>query len=65
MSNRLKSIFEYQKFEMNPKMSALIADTESRYFKESLSDDELEMVVAAGDPSFIKKPVTDKGIQTK
>lgn len=46
-------------------MSALIADTESRYFKESLSDDELEMVVAAGDPSLIKKPVTDKGIQTK
>ncbi|MBQ7581322.1 MAG: hypothetical protein IJU25_00725 [Lachnospiraceae bacterium] len=47
MENRLKQLFEYQKFEQNPKLEKVIRATETR-FPEELSDDELEMVSAAG-----------------
>ena len=48
MENKLKKLFEYQKFEKNAKLDALIAQTHSRY-GEALSDDDLEMVAAAGE----------------
>lgn len=48
MENKLKSLFEYQKFENNSRLAKLIRETESRYGTE-LSEDELSMISAAGD----------------
>lgn len=47
MENKLKNMFEYQRFQNNPRLAKIIADTESRY-GEALSDDDLFSVNAAG-----------------
>lgn len=47
MEKKLKSLFEYQKFENNPRLAKLIAETEARY-ADALSDDDLSLVNAAG-----------------
>ena len=44
----LEKLFDFQKFENNSRLAKLISETESRYTK-ALSDDELDMVNAAGD----------------
>ncbi len=46
MEKKLKAIFDYQKFEKNPRLEKLISQTENRYARE-LSDDELTFVNAA------------------
>ncbi|MCQ2420525.1 MAG: hypothetical protein MJ118_05260 [Clostridia bacterium] len=48
MENTLKKLFEYQKFEQNARLAKLIAETEARQAAE-LSDEDLELVTAAGD----------------
>ena len=48
MENKLKKLFEYQKFEQNERLAKLIAETEARQAAE-ISDDDLEMVAAAGE----------------
>ena len=48
MENKLKKLFEYQKFEQNERLAKLIAETEARQATE-ISDDDLEMVAAAGE----------------
>ena len=48
MENKLKKLFEYQKFEQNERLAKLIAQTEARQATE-ISDDDLEMVAAAGE----------------
>ena len=48
MENKLKRLFEYQKFEQNERLAKLIAETEARQAAE-ISDDDLELVAAAGD----------------
>lgn len=48
MENKLKKLFEYQKFEQNERLAKLIAETEARQAAE-ISDDDLELVAAAGD----------------
>lgn len=62
MNNKLKSLFEYQKFEQNPKLAEMIEDTESRYGFSALSDENLNMVAAAGEP---KCYVPGSGSKTK
>lgn len=47
MEKELKSLFEFQKFENNPRLAKLIAETEARY-GDALSDDDLLLVNAAG-----------------
>lgn len=47
MEKKLKSLFEYQRFENNPRLAKLIAETEARY-ADALSDDDLFYVNAAG-----------------
>lgn len=47
MEKKLKSLFEYQRFENNPRLAKLIAETEARY-ADALSDDDLLYVNAAG-----------------
>lgn len=47
MEKKLRSLFDYQRFENNKGLERLIRDTESRYSK-AISDDDLFNVNAAG-----------------
>lgn len=47
MRTLLGRLFDFQKYEDNEKLRKIIADTEERY-DSALSDDDLEMVNAAG-----------------
>lgn len=49
MEKKLKHLFDYQNFQKNPRMMAMIADAEGRY-GTALSDDDLSCVNAAGEP---------------
>ena len=51
MENKIKNMFEYQRFSGNSKLASLIADTEAR-FDAAISDDDLEFVSAAGMPEL-------------
>lgn len=55
MESKLKSLFEYQKFENNSRLQNLIQDSLSRYEGVELSDDDLEFVNAAGMQTREKK----------
>lgn len=55
MEEKLKKLFDYQKFQDNGRLAQLIEDTEQRYFG-CLSDDDLALVSAAGSPELLKKP---------
>lgn len=46
MNQKLKELFEYQRFEKNAKLAALISETKNRYKKE-LDDEDLFYVNAA------------------
>lgn len=48
MNDKLKKLFDYQRFANNKRLSALINKAESSG-GQSLSDDDLEFVNAAGD----------------
>lgn len=48
MEQKLKRMFDYQKFQKNSRLEAMLAEAEGRY-EGSLSDDALELVSAAGD----------------
>lgn len=48
MENKLKKLFDFQRFEQNSELSSLIAQTHARSSK-ALSDDDLDLVNAAGD----------------
>lgn len=49
MENKLKKLFDYQRFEKNAKLERLIWETENGYAAE-ISDDDLFLVNAAGEP---------------
>ena len=46
MENKLKKLFDYQRFEKNANLERFISETECRYAKR-LSDDDLSKVNAA------------------
>ncbi len=50
---RLTALFDYQRFERNKRLQALIEDTENRCMN-ALSDDDLEWVSAAGEETDLK-----------
>lgn len=58
MSKTLKRLFDFQKFEGNSALEAMIRDTETRYGlrggMQELSDDDLMSLNAAGDLSAAK-----------
>ena len=58
MENRLKLLFDYQKFENNKELNEIIEETQRRLDNE-LSDDELTLVSAAGVP-FSPNKLHDK-----
>ncbi|MCD7867229.1 MAG: hypothetical protein LUF78_07775 [Clostridiales bacterium] len=47
MDNRLKRVFDYQRFQNNARLAQIITDTLSRYGTE-LDDEDLSFVSAAG-----------------
>lgn len=55
MDKVLKTLFDLQKFNGNAHLAALVKETQQRY-DNALSDDELEMVNAAGE-LFPKMPL--------
>ncbi len=58
MERKLSRLFDRQKFEQNARLNSIISDVESRY-AGALSDDDLELVSAAGDA--IPVPPRDPG----
>ena len=56
MENKLKKLFDFQKFEGNASLQSVIDDVHARYAKKELSMDDMEWVNAAGDHSA-KKPL--------
>ena len=50
MEGRIKSLFDYQKYEGNPALQQVIDSVHARYNTRELSMDEMETVAAAGDP---------------
>ena len=53
MENKLRAMFDYQRFEPNNRLSKLIEETESKYMSmNQLSDSDLELVSAAGVTDF-------------
>lgn len=56
----LSLLFDYQRFEHEPELEALLDEAENEYCAE-LSDDDLEQVSAAGEVKRIKRRGTDEG----
>ena len=52
-TKKLTELFDYQRFERNKRLQALIEDTENRCMN-ALSDDDLEWVSAAGEKTDLK-----------
>lgn len=48
---KLTQLLDFQRFQQNPKLAAIIGDVERRYTSE-LNDDDLEMVSAAGEDTI-------------
>ena len=50
MDKKIARMFDYQKYEQNKDLAAIISDVESRYSlgATELSDDDLSLVAAAG-----------------
>ena len=63
MENKLKKLFEYQRFEGNPRIAEMIRETEERYAAHQLEDDLLCMVNAAGE--IEQNFMTNNGIDGK
>ena len=61
MENKLKKLFDYQKFEGNAKLASLIADSDAR-FAQALSDEDLAFVNAAGE---FPSPIIEQGPKPK
>lgn len=51
MENKLRNLFDYQRFEQNDNLKKLIDDTHRRMRITVISDDLMRNISAAGDPS--------------
>ena len=63
MEKKLSLLFDYQKFQQNPELQRVIDQVNARFSKRKLSDDEADLVFAAGQPETAllrKKPQKDK-----
>lgn len=50
MEKLLTSLFDFQRFEKNPSLQSIIDEVEERYGIDEMTDDELDLLAAAGDP---------------
>ena len=64
MADKLKRLFDYQRFEGNSRLQKLIGETEARAGAE-LSDDQLELVAAAGENRGDKQDQLNKEIKNQ
>lgn len=56
MEQKLKRLFDYQKFQRNSRLEAMLLEAEERY-QSSLSDEDLELVSAAGEQMIVEMAV--------
>ena len=59
VEKKLSLLFDYQKFAQNPELQRVIDKVHARFSKRELSDEEADLVAAAGQPemaSLRKKP---------
>lgn len=58
IDKKLSLLFDYQEFEQNPELQRIIDSVAARFSKRRLSDDEADLIAAAGRPemSLRKKP---------
>ena len=61
MEGKLKTLFDYQKFEGNSALQSVIDSVHSRYAVKELSLDEMEWVAAAGVPDPKPEDKDSKG----
>lgn len=57
MEQKLKKLFDYQKFQRNSRLDAMLAEYEGRYAE--VDDDALKMVSAAGDDSLMEYGIVE------
>ena len=64
MNKKLKTLFEFQKFEGNRELQEVIDSVHARYGARELDLDELDMVNAAGDVTMnlVKKDPEKKNV---
>ena len=55
MERKLSELFEFQRYEKNADLQAVINTVHTRYSARKLSDDEADLVAAAGMPETAKK----------
>ncbi|MER1992963.1 MAG: hypothetical protein ABS897_02955 [Eubacteriales bacterium] len=55
MENKLRKLFDFQKFEGNSSLQSVIDDVHARYAKKELSMDDMEWVNAAGYANDLEK----------
>lgn len=49
----LRRLFDYQRFENNDRLSAMIASTEAKYLRRELFEEELGFLNAAGSKEYM------------
>ncbi len=54
METLLKGLFDYQRFEENASLRAVIDSVHSRYAVRDLSMEDLDMISAAGQPDLFR-----------
>ena len=62
MDKKLRVLFDYQTFEQDPELQRVIDSVRARFSKRILSDDEADLVAAAGQPeaAFLRKKPPEK-----
>ena len=57
MEQKLKKLFDYQKFQRNSRLEAMLAEAEGRCAE--VDEDALELVSAAGDDSLMEHGIVE------
>ena len=61
MEKKISMLFDYQKFDKNADLQAVINAVHARYNARKLTDDEAELVAAAGMPNTALKKNEPQG----
>ena len=64
MEAKLKKLFDYQRFEQSPRLEKLISETQARS-AAVLSDEDLELVSAAGAPETVRQIPTPDDLSSR
>ena len=61
MERKLKKLFDFQRFEKNPRLQCVINRVDESYAAAELSDYELSMLSAAGDANLHAAEFCERG----